>query len=68
MNDLVKAIDRARERRGYTRYRLAKMAGIPYQTLLNVENGNNARMDTVLRLCDALRLRLRVVDVATDGN
>ena len=60
MNELIQALERQRVAKGYTKYRLAKLADVPYQTIMNVMNGNNARMATIIRLCDVLSLKITV--------
>ena len=56
MKELIQALEQQRIAKGYTKYRLAKLAEIPYQTIMNVMNGKNARMATIIRLCDVLSL------------
>ena len=60
MNELIQALEQQRVAKGYTKYRLAKLADIPYQTIMNVMNGKNARIATIMRLCDVLSLKISV--------
>ena len=60
MKELIQALEQQRAAKGYTKYRLAKLADIPYQTIMNVMNGKNARIATIMRLCDVLSLKISV--------
>ena len=60
MNELIQALEQQRVAKGYTKYRLAKLADIPYQTIMNVMNGKNERIATIMRLCDVLSLKISV--------
>ena len=41
MKELIQALEQQRVAKGYTKYRLAKLADIPYQTIMNVMNGKS---------------------------
>lgn len=52
-------IKTAREKRGWTLYKLAEKSGIPAGNLHRIENGLSCpRIDTVQRICWALKLEI----------
>jgi DNA-binding XRE family transcriptional regulator len=48
--------------RGYSNYRLAKLASLPLTTVLNIEKGSDPKWSTALKLADALGLNIQVFD------
>ena len=60
MKELIQALEQQRVAKGYTKYRLAKLADIPYQTIMKVMNGKNACIATIMRLRDVLSLKISV--------
>lgn len=53
------AIARA-ERRGITRYRIAKDAGITLRALSDIVNGASPRLDTAERIAEAIGYRVLI--------
>ncbi len=53
-------IAEARESFGYSQQELAKKAQITQQQLSKIENGINCNINTFLKVCDALSLRLEL--------
>lgn len=59
---IEKIIKQEREKRGLTRYTLAKKAGIRVSTLTALEESTNDRLEIVKKILDNLGLELRVID------
>lgn len=55
-------IKQERERQGFTRYALAKRAGIGVSTLTALEESTNDRLEIVKKILDNLGLEIRVID------
>lgn len=47
---------------GLSKYKLAKMADMPYQTLLNIEKGRSVRIETMQKVADILGMKVVIVD------
>lgn len=47
---------------GLSKYKLAKMADMPYQTLLNIEKGRSVRIETMQKVADILGMKVIIVD------
>lgn len=60
VDELRQAIRQA-ERRGVTRYQIAKAAGIRYSVLVRIAEGENLpRLDTAGKILSAIGLRLTI--------
>lgn len=60
-HQLFLAIGLARHHKGMTQAQLAEKTGIPQSAIARIETGKaNPTVDTLLRLAEALRLRLEV--------
>lgn len=62
MEDLSAIISRKRKQLGLSKYKLAKMADMPYQTLLNIEKGRSVRIETMQKVADILGMKVIIVD------
>lgn len=59
---LEKIIKQERERRGLTRYSLAKKCGIGVSTLTAIEESSKDRLEIIKKILNELGLELRVID------
>lgn len=62
MEEFAKSITRKRKQLGLTKYKLAKMATMPYQTLQNIEKGKSVRIETLLKVVETLGMKMVIVD------
>jgi transcriptional regulator with XRE-family HTH domain len=54
MNSFAKRLTQVREAKGLSRYKLAQMAGTSTENISNLEEGNDPRLSTVVKLAEAL--------------
>lgn len=59
---LEKIIKQERERRGLTRYALARKCGIGVSTLTAIEESEKDRLEIIKKILNELGLELRVID------
>ncbi len=60
MNQIGVAIEGTRKALRLTQQQLADLAGISYRPIYLIENGRSIRLETLLRICDALGLKLTI--------
>jgi len=59
-NSYLKNLRKYRIEKGWSQEKLAREAGISYQTLIKIERGNikNPKIDTIMKLSTALKISL----------
>jgi len=64
-NSRLKNVKALRGAKGWTQEKLAREAGISYQTLIKIEHGGikNPRMETLIKICKALEVSIdKIID------
>lgn len=62
MGDFVR---RKQKSERFTNREILRITGIPEQTIVNVKNGNNTRLSTLLMICDVIGIDISLTDRTT---
>lgn len=63
-NRIAQIISEARKREGYSCYELSKRTGINSSQIIRIESGENIpRADTLMRICSALAIQIKLPDL-----
>lgn len=66
-NRFAEIMRRQRVQVGYSYYELSKRTGIHTAQLIRIESGEHCpRLDTMIKICEALYLRLRLPDMVQE--
>lgn len=58
LRDVGAEIQKARKALGLTQIQLAELAGISYRPIYLIEDGKSIRLETLLKICEALGLEM----------
>lgn len=61
-------VSRLRKSAGWTQERLSEQSGVPVRTIQRLEAGNEASLETLSRVADALKVDVHDLFVTTDGD
>ena len=55
----VNKIEQVREKKGISRYRLAKLTGLNYVSIWKVENGGDIKLSNLRKIAEALGVEVK---------
>lgn len=61
-------VNELRRSKGWTQERLSEQSGVPVRTIQRLEAGNEASLETLSRIADALKVDVRDLFVSTEGD
>jgi transcriptional regulator with XRE-family HTH domain len=59
---LAKAIQKERNRKRYSHYRVSQLTGLSIATVKAAESGQDIKASTLIAICKALKVQLAVLD------